>query len=69
MIFFFFSLYLIDSRLLEAKPPGSMSLKPAAPLSTKTNGSTNNKKGNEMDISSPHELTAFVRYVTIICYY
>ncbi|TIB74307.1 hypothetical protein E3Q23_02749 [Wallemia mellicola] len=36
-----------------------MSLKPAAPLSTKTNSSTNTKKGNEMDISSPHELTAF----------
>ncbi|EIM22172.1 hypothetical protein WALSEDRAFT_32300 [Wallemia mellicola CBS 633.66] len=40
-----------------------MSLKPAAPLSTKTNSSTNTKKENEMDISSPHELTAFVEDV------
>ena len=37
-----------------------MSLKPAAPLSTKTNGSSNEKKGENSDISSPHELTAFV---------
>ncbi|TIC10471.1 hypothetical protein E3Q14_02792 [Wallemia mellicola] len=59
LYFLFLPLFLIDSRLLEGKPPRSMSLKPAAPLSTKTNSSTNTKKENEMDISSPHELTAF----------
>ncbi|TIB70919.1 hypothetical protein E3Q18_02892 [Wallemia mellicola] len=63
LYFHFLPLFLIDSRLLEGKPPRSMSLKPAAPLSTKTNSSTNTKKENEMDISSPHELTAFVRYI------